>query len=67
MSERNSTTDVIVSFLAGCLVGAGAALLLAPQSGLETRRRIREAAGEWKDKGEEWIRKVRNREEETSS
>lgn len=67
MSERNSTTDVIVSFLAGALVGAGVALLLAPQAGQETRKRIREVAGEWKDKGEDLIRRVRNREQEPAS
>lgn len=34
--------------LLGGLIGAGAALLLAPRSGPETRRRIRDQAGNWR-------------------
>ncbi|MCE5195442.1 MAG: YtxH domain-containing protein [Nitrospiraceae bacterium] len=42
--------SVFLSFLLGGIVGAGAALLLAPQSGRETRQKIREFADEIKDK-----------------
>ena len=37
-----STGSVFLSFLLGGLVGAGFALLLAPQSGRETRQKIKE-------------------------
>ncbi len=67
MSERGNATDILVGFFAGCVIGAGVALLFAPLSGQETRKRIRETAGEWKDKGEDMIRKLRNRERETES
>lgn len=41
MSRSN---DRIVAFLIGAVVGGVAALLLAPASGAETRRRIRETS-----------------------
>lgn len=37
-----SAGSVLLSFLLGGMVGAGIALLLAPQSGVETRRKIRD-------------------------
>jgi len=37
------------AFLAGALIGAGVALLLAPQSGAETRGMLRDYAGRAKD------------------
>lgn len=49
MSE-NRTTDVLVAFGIGLLVGGTAALLLAPASGAETRSRIGELAGDLGDK-----------------
>ena len=38
------TSGSFGSFLVGIAVGAGVALLLAPDSGLETRRRLRRSA-----------------------
>lgn len=46
--------SVFLSFLLGGMVGAGLALLLAPQSGVETRRKIREFADEVKDKATDY-------------
>lgn len=48
--EGFSATSVLLSFLLGGMVGAGLALLLAPQSGPETRRKIREFADDVKDR-----------------
>ena len=48
--EGYSTGSVLMSFLLGGVVGAGLALLLAPQSGEETRRKIKELADDVKDK-----------------
>lgn len=45
-----SSGSVLMSFLLGGIVGAGLALLLAPQSGEETRKKIKEFADEVKDK-----------------
>lgn len=43
MSENNGNTlGMMFAFLVGGLIGAGLALLYAPASGEETRRRIRE-------------------------
>ncbi|TAN40680.1 MAG: YtxH domain-containing protein [Nitrospirae bacterium] len=50
-----SSGSVLLSFLLGGMVGAGLALLLAPQSGTETRRRIRELADDLKERGEHYI------------
>lgn len=37
-----SNTDILYSFIGGAIVGAAAALLLAPEKGENTRRRIKE-------------------------
>ena len=50
----NGRGNTLIAFLLGGIIGAGIALLYAPESGQETRRRIKEGcddAGEWaKDK-----------------
>jgi gas vesicle protein len=43
-------TGYIISFLAGGVVGAGVALLLAPKSGKEVRTDIKRFAGTAKDR-----------------
>jgi gas vesicle protein len=42
--------SVFLSFLLGGIVGAGLAMLLTPQSGPETRRKIREFADDIKER-----------------
>jgi gas vesicle protein len=53
----DSLGTAVFAFLAGCLVGAGAALLLAPQSGKETRDMLKDyakdAEGKARDKAKE--------------
>jgi len=55
---RGRIGGFIAGLLVGALVGAGAALLLAPESGLETRRRIgrlaRDTRSNAEDRVEEW-------------
>lgn len=50
-----SAGSVLLSFLLGGMVGAGVALLMAPQSGVETRRKIREMADEAKEKATDYV------------
>ncbi|MBI5328054.1 MAG: YtxH domain-containing protein [Deltaproteobacteria bacterium] len=42
MSENNNTLNTMFAFLIGGFVGAGLALLYAPSSGEEIRKRLRE-------------------------
>ncbi len=56
-----SSGSVLLSFLLGGMVGAGLALLLAPQSGQETRRKIRELADEAKEKASEYAGSAKER------
>lgn len=44
MSENHRTTDAVLGFMFGAVVGAGVALLLAPANGRETRRKIGDTA-----------------------
>ena len=44
-----------MTFVSGFLVGAGIALLAAPEAGMRTRKRIRRVAGELRDSaGDQW-------------
>lgn len=46
------------TFLWGLLIGAGAALLYAPKSGVETRRELGESASRIRDRAETRVREV---------
>ena len=53
-NEAHSLTFVS-GFLLGAMVGAGIALLTAPEAGMRTRKRIRRVAGELRDSaGDHW-------------
>ncbi|MBE0426998.1 MAG: YtxH domain-containing protein [Nitrospirae bacterium] len=56
-----STGSILLSFLLGGIVGAGAALLLAPQSGRETRHRIRELTDDVREKAKEYAGEVKEK------
>lgn len=56
-----SSSSVLVSFLLGGMVGAGLALLLAPQSGAETRRKIREITEEVKEKTSDYVEQAKEK------
>lgn len=58
MSERSDFGTFLVGFIVGGLTGAAVALLLAPQSGEETRTIIKEKAIELKDKAAETYEEV---------
>lgn len=68
MSNNGDDRNVALNFLAGlgvgALVGAVAALLLAPKSGSETREDIRAAAEDLKDKADKAMQDLSESSEE---
>jgi gas vesicle protein len=64
MSDQDTDFGAfLVGFLVGGLVGAATALLMAPQSGAETRAYIKDKSIELKDKAVETIDEARARTE----
>lgn len=57
--NNNSAGTVLVAFALGAIAGAAIALLYAPTSGEETRRKLAEKAREGRDKAEELARQGR--------
>ncbi len=64
MAENSCSGDFIAGFLIGALVGAAAALLLAPQSGEQTRTLIRDKGIELKERADTLSAEARKRAEE---
>lgn len=56
-----STGSIILAFFIGGLVGAGVALLLAPQPGKETRQKIKELADEAKEKAAKYAEELKSK------
>lgn len=54
MSERDNSSSAVLAFLLGGVLGAAAALLLAPASGQKTRRKVREWLDEIEEKGKDF-------------
>lgn len=59
--EGYGSGSILLSFLLGGLVGAGFALLLAPQSGRETRQKIRELSEDAKEKAMGYVDEVKEK------
>jgi gas vesicle protein len=57
--DDNGAGTVVVAFVLGAITGAAVALLMAPASGEETRRRIAEKAREGADRAGEAARQGR--------
>ncbi len=53
--------SILLSFLLGGMVGAGFALLLAPQSGRETRQKIRDLSEDAKEKAMGYVEDIREK------
>ena len=53
--------SVLLSFLLGGVVGAGLALLFAPQSGRETRQKIKDLADDVKEKSAEYVNQAKEK------
>ena len=47
--DERSTLSFVAGLALGALIGAGAALLLAPQSGSKTRKQLARTAEDWTD------------------
>lgn len=58
MNERQGGS-VVTGLLIGTAIGAGLALLLAPASGLETRRRLGETTKQLKDGAQDKFNRVK--------
>ena len=58
-NNESSAGTVLVSFVLGAIAGAAVALLYAPASGEETRRKLAEKAREGRDKAEQLAREGR--------
>jgi gas vesicle protein len=59
MSEERGAGGVMVAFMLGAIAGAAVALLVAPASGEETRRKLGEKAREGRDKAADAARQSR--------
>jgi gas vesicle protein len=64
MAEKANATDFFAGFVVGALVGAAAALLLAPQSGEDTRILIREKGVELKGRADEFQTQAKEKAED---
>jgi gas vesicle protein len=59
--DDNTGPAILVSFFVGSIVGAGLALLFAPQAGKKTRRQIAELADDVKDYTADYTRKLKDK------
>ncbi|HXT71889.1 MAG TPA: YtxH domain-containing protein [Vicinamibacterales bacterium] len=59
-NDNNATGSVLLAFVLGAAAGAAVALLYAPASGAETRRKLAARAREGKDKVEEFVERHRD-------
>lgn len=58
--EMSRSTDTTLAFFMGAIVGGVVALLLAPEKGEVTRRRISEGAVDLYDRSRDWVDHVGN-------
>lgn len=59
--DDDKTAAVLISFLIGGIVGAGAALLLAPQSGKKTRGKIADLTEDAWDSAYDYGKKLKKK------
>jgi gas vesicle protein len=67
MADRDDFGAFLIGFIVGGVAGAVAALLLAPQSGEETRMLIRDKSIELRDKAAQQAEVVASRAEEMAT
>jgi gas vesicle protein len=61
MRDDGQTGSIFLAFLLGGIVGAGLALLLAPKTGRDMRRQIRELAEETRERASEYVDQTREK------
>ncbi len=59
--DDNYSVEILASFLIGGIVGAGLALLLAPQSGKKTRAQIRDMAEDATEYASDYAKKLKSK------
>ena len=59
--DDDKTGTILISFLIGGIIGAGVALLLAPQSGKKTRKQILDAAEDVRDSASDYAKKLKEK------
>lgn len=59
--DDNSGAAILVSFFVGSIVGAGLALLFAPQPGKRTRRQITDLADDVKDYAVDYTKRLKDK------
>jgi gas vesicle protein len=59
--ENNQGATILISFLIGGIVGAGLALLLAPQTGRRTRQQIADMAEDVVDFTSDYAKKLKDK------
>ncbi len=67
MRELERGTTSVIGFMVGAAIGAGIALLLAPDSGRETRRRLGQTARRWSNNMKDGVETARGRVDELRS
>lgn len=60
-SDESNGATILVSFLIGGIVGAGLALLVAPQPGRKTRKQIASLAEDVRDYTTEYAKKLKDK------
>ncbi len=67
MSDEHRTSDMVVAFGAGALLGAAAALLLAPKSGADTRRDLSDMADKAIDQSKSLAEQAKTKTQEATT
>ena len=60
MAEEKNVGGMLIAFLAGSVVGAALALLFAPISGAETRKKIKSASIDTKERALEKVETIKS-------
>jgi gas vesicle protein len=60
-TEKSLAMVAVFSFLLGGAVGAGIALLMAPQSGKKTRRQLKDFADDMTEQAAEYAERLKKR------
>ncbi|MBI5101753.1 MAG: YtxH domain-containing protein [Nitrospirae bacterium] len=59
--DDNKGAEILVSFLIGGIVGAGLAILFAPQSGKKTRAQIVDMADDIRDSASDYAKRLKKK------